>query len=540
MKKLKVFLIAVLMASGLSAQNLVNNGDFSVMATNSPCLLGTGFDKGRPDDWWDKTTNPSLLPRSESPDYYHTCSPVGQRHPSNNARGCADPKSGTAYVGFLAWLKNHPDVSSEYIYHELATALTINQTYNIEFWVSAADNADYNYFVASLGMYLTNNVNDFISGQGPGYHNLAPSVQIPNTFPATNYYTTTNGWQKISGTYKPTVTGVKHILIGNFDPGIAAYDAITNPNSPNIQHRPGTVTGPGETSYYFIDAVSIKPVGQSIPNYDPVISGPNAICFSGSTYTLSNIPPTASVTWTASPSNLITPSSGTGTTANISAVNHNPSQGSITFQINGICDQSSKSQNLTIGHPSEISGSLSGPSTVSISQVAWYSVPSQSQADGTFYWTLPSGFSITSQGNNYRQVQVWIQNGASSGYVQVWKTNNCGNGGAKFKYVTVNGGGGGCPKCVNELIATPNPVVHELDIKYADKTTGIILDYDEFESRVEYVVTDLYGNVVFSKSSKKTRDKLNLSSIRKGGTYILSAYYGEDLGVEQVRIILER
>ena len=166
MKKLCLLLFCVLIATGLPAQNLVSNGDFSIKAPGSGCLTGgTGFFHGRPDNWWDETTKPlNFMPRGESPDYFHPCAPTGTFSPGNSGKGCADPKTGSAYVGILAWTKNHPDVSAEYIYHELATPLTKNQTYYIEFWVSAADNTNFNYFVASLGMYLTNNTNDFGAG----------------------------------------------------------------------------------------------------------------------------------------------------------------------------------------------------------------------------------------------------------------------------------------------------------------------------------------------------------------------------------------
>jgi PKD-like domain len=545
MKKLTVLLIAVLAATDLLAQNLVNNGDFSVKAAGTGCPSYTGFTSGRPDGWWDKATKPQgFLPYAETPDYYHPCAPTGTYNPGSNRIGCADPKSGTAYTGLLAWELNNPNRSSEYIYQELPYELIKNQDYYIEFWVSLADDDEVNYSVASLGMYLTKYPSDFAGAQNRGYHILASSVQIPETFPANNYYTTTNGWQRISGTYTPTVDGVKHILIGNFDPGIEAYDPVTNPNSPNIQYRSTPYNGAGQTSYYFIDAVYIAPANQGVPNLDPVISGPDAICSSGTPpITVSNFPVAASVTWTTSPTNLVTPNSGSGPSADVSAISQS-TQGevTITFQINGVCDQQSVSENFTVGRPSGIVGTMTGPSSVTISQVAWYRVPDESQADGTFYWTLPSGFSITSQGNGYHQVQVWIQNGASSGYVQVWKTNNCGiSGTTRYIYVNVDSGGGGsCPKCIIQSIVTPNPAVNDLSIQYADKKTNITVAYDEFARGVKYVITDSYGNVVFTKSSKKTRDKLNLSSIRKNGTYILSIYYGDGSGVEQVRFVIER
>lgn len=402
----------------------------------------------------------------------------------------------------------------------------------IEFYVRPADINDNNTAVKTLGMYLTADTAD-LSNNLPSelaLHHLVP--QIKDT---AEYYDQVSGWTKISGYFTPSTSGVKHVIIGNFDPEVNNGEGV-------YQLLPGH-SGSSLQSYYFIDAVYIAPANQGIPNLGPAISGPDAICYSGSAVTVSNLPFGSTVTWTTSPSNILTPSSGTGTTANISAVNHFISEeGTVTFQIDGICDQNSISQDFTVGHPSPIIGPFSGPSTVNKGTINnKYSVPAQDVSDGTVVWIRPVGFILQGSWTStypYALFQIGTGSRVSSGYVQIWKNNACGNGGAQFMWVTVEDGG--CDPCTIVIQVTPNPVVNELDIKYADKETTELLTYDEFDLPVEYVVTDYYGNVVFSKSSNKTKHKLSLSSIREGGTYILSAYYGDGSGVEQIRLIIER
>ena len=146
--------------------------------------------------------------------------------------------------------------------------------------------------------------------------------------------------------------GVQHLLIGNFDPGITAYDPVSNPNSPNIQHRPGTATGPGERSYYFIDAVYIAPASQGVPNLDPVVNGSSTLCTSNSTYTLSNYNTLGSVTWQASPSSLFLVSSGSGASAILKAKNTTVNgSATIAFTVQGICDAQTIQKTIWVGKP---------------------------------------------------------------------------------------------------------------------------------------------------------------------------------------------
>jgi len=191
-----------------------------------------------------------------------------------------------------------------------------------------------------------------------------------------------------------------------------------------------------------------------------------------------------------------------------------------------------------IGDPNSVTGSLSGPSSVETGSLVWYSVPSQSQADGTFDWSAPIGFQTISWGDGTRKVQYLIGDKRyRDGWVQVWKTNACGNGGAKVKWVTVTAGGG-CGLC-QIVIMSPNPASTSLNISYLDRETSESLDAEEFDEERTYLISDLQGNAVKSFSSYKTNLEVNLTDIIKGGIYILNIVHGS-LGTDQYRFIIDK
>jgi len=132
---------------------------------------------------------------------------------------------------------------------------------------------------------------------------------------------------------------------------------------------------------------------------------------------------------------------------------------------------------------------------------------------------------------------VWIQSYAQSGYVQVWKTNVCGNGGAKYKYVTVTTGGG-CGICPITQ-TSPNPASDRIDISFIDRETNQMIAKQNFEEPREYVITDFMGTVVLSYQSKQTKLKLDISQVKREGVYVLNIKHGS-LGTDRYRLIIER
>jgi hypothetical protein len=133
---------------------------------------------------------------------------------------------------------------------------------------------------------------------------------------------------------------------------------------------PGTLTNTGVTLHTFVYEV-VNVLGQSLgwypttpanvtfaytvlgvptPNYS--VAGPNTVCSSGSNanaaFTLQNVPAGAAVTWTAS-SNL-TPASGSGTTAIVSAVSGATGNGWVEFTpVFNTCPTLPVRRNVTVG-----------------------------------------------------------------------------------------------------------------------------------------------------------------------------------------------
>lgn len=214
-------------------QNVVTNGSFEIKEPNTGCPNQTGFSNGRPQGWFAPTTN------GFTPDYYFPCAAPGSAwYPGSNIIGCEYPLQGQAYAGFLAQQVFSdgfvPTFGSEYISQQVS--LTANQQYNVEFYVSLADGTNTNAnntAVKKLGMFFLTPGGSLAPGAVKGLHHLIP--QIPNTFPAANFYTSAGGWTKISGNFTPSASGAWTIVIGNFDSNLNQTTVLNNPNT---QHPP--------------------------------------------------------------------------------------------------------------------------------------------------------------------------------------------------------------------------------------------------------------------------------------------------------------
>lgn len=205
-------------------------------------------------------------------------------------------------------------------------------------------------------------------------------------------------------------------------------------------------------------------------------------------------------------------------------------------------------KSIWVGNPGSV-GTISGSNAVSQGQWVYYSVSSSIPNNGIYDWTLPTSgqpclppstncwyFLYGGDGLPYAQVSV----GSSSGLVQVKRVNSCGSGPTSYKYVNVNsggGGGGGC--CITPAFVSPNPASNELSIQFKNESTNLQVAETDFGYEVEYTLTDFMGNIVFSKTSKKTKQKLNLSRVREEGIYVLTIKHG-DKGSEQHRIVIDR
>ncbi len=242
--------------------------------------------------------------------------------------------------------------------------LTAGQQYYVEFYVfNAQGNNPNNIFPSTaysrrIGAFFTPSQAGLSANQINGLNNTSvTNPQIPNTFPAQTPYNAT-GWQKISGYFTPNQTTNWTMVIGNFDPGMNSL--ITDPCPPYTAQVANPEVflksqGCGQyvASYYYVDAVTVIPAGQTPPSYAPTISGNISVCSNSSTtYTLNNIPFGATPTWSVTPTNLFSgATSSSGALATLLAASGLNGKATLTYTLTGPsgCGNNQVSKTIAIG-----------------------------------------------------------------------------------------------------------------------------------------------------------------------------------------------
>lgn len=508
-------------------QNLVTNGSFETKAPGTGCPFQTGFGSGHPTGW-------SVPFNGFTPDYFFPCdSPGSAWYPGSNSQGCEYPLNGQSYTGLLAMQVSFDqstntfavhNAGSEYMMQTLSTNLTAGQQYYVEFWVSPgspgarSSSLANNAFVKTLGMFFTRSLPDLQTGAIKGLNHLIP--QVPNTFPAASFYTNTNGWTKISGTYTPSVSAQYHIVIGNFDSGL-------NATPPNPSSQP-TIQNGARQSYYYIDAVTIIPFNQTRPDYTLSMTGTSLVC-SNSTYTIQNQPFGTTITWTQS-SNL-TPISGQGTTnytvAPINGTVIGP--GFVQATLSGVCSGSNVvlRRDVWMGQP-----------TIT------YHPPGYNPCFDNPYYEGPAVPGLTYQWS-VDNPNVWFTSGTGNVNAVVISIN------PEYFNITLTISGGGCqtsatlssytpgyycqcfsdPSCggFGGFSASPNPANTELTIEAKEKSNH--------PKEYEISILDHLGNSKKKVNAKNNSTTLDVSTLPEG-TYYLHIKYMD--AIETKRIVIKR
>lgn len=210
---MKHFLLALAFSPlALSAQSLILNWDFE---DSLQCPSGSGAFVNYVADW----TKPSW----GSADYFYTGCPM--------APNDEPPYSGNAYGGIIVY---DPANIREYMTGHLDTALTAGLTYNVSFWVCL--NSSCMQAINEIGAYFTstniynNNANPII---------LTPQIQ------GSTPYTSTNGWQLVTGSFTAT-GGELYCIIGCFV-------------ADSVMTRTTVATSGWGDIYYYIDDVCVTP-----------------------------------------------------------------------------------------------------------------------------------------------------------------------------------------------------------------------------------------------------------------------------------------
>ncbi len=172
--------------------------------------------------------------------------------------------------------------------------------------------------------------------------------------------------------------------------------------------------------------ISSKTISISLYDTPPTISGGAVVCTTASNYYLNNVPTQQTVTWSVTPSYLVSTASDSGTTANISAANSSSiGPATITFTVSGCSLSEPFSKNVWIGKPS-VSG-ITGQTNPMTYDPVGYTVQADYRSIPTSYnWALvPSWGGNLYDGNLSTCHVVFYEPGPF--HLSVYVQNACGS-----------------------------------------------------------------------------------------------------------------
>src|SRR5690606_6558864 len=241
----------------------------------------------------------------------------------------------------------------------------------------------------------------------------------------------------------------------------------------------------------------------------PLISGPDVLCSSNS-YTLQDLPPGTTATWTASPSHLFSVGSGTGVTANLGPGAAASGQGTLTFTISGSCGTVQVSKQVWVGKALPSPTFSQGPYEMAVNTVHNFYVNSVPTATNYQWRVYPSGNEwIRSNGNSGITLSI---SAAGSYSLEVDITNPCGVIGLET------------PVDVSLFSALftvyPNPASEELHIEMIpsekpEKQGVDVLDHTVYEIKL----FDPSGIELHSQVASDTKVTLNVRHLDNGFYY---------------------
>ena len=240
------------------------------------------------------------------------------------------------------------------------------------------------------------------------------------------------------------------------------------------------------------------------------ISGPDVLCSSNS-YTLQDLPPGTTATWTASPSHLFSVSSGTGVTANLGPSAAASGQGTLTYTISGSCGTVQVSKQVWVGKALPSPTFIQGPYEMAVNTVHNFYVNPVPTATNYQWSVYPSGNEwIGSNGNSGITLSI---SAAGSYSLEVDITNPCGVIGLETP-VDVS--------LFSALFtAYPNPASEELHIEMIpsekpEKQGVDVPDHTAYEIKL----FDPSGIELHSQVASDTKVTLNVRHLDNGFYYI--------------------
>jgi hypothetical protein len=264
-----------------------------------------------------------------------------------------------------------------------------------------------------------------------------------------------------------------------------------------------------------------KTIPLEVIHPDRKVQGPTAICPTAAKefFLEQPLPPSSTTTWVATPANLATPSSGSGTSATVAGALGAQGFGKMTFTVNNQCGTASRYKDFYAGVPASgeiLINGLPGPFT-------WlcpndrYSIVFNSSTVGNplaeerYDWVVDPGLTIVGgQGTPSIAAESPVIGGGVfyetyNGTINLTISNECGQTVVQVPFTIRDCGGLGNPA---RATIRPNPATQRVDLQ--------ILSSDGQpapETETNYIrVVSQYGNLMVTQETLASASHFDVSS----------------------------
>jgi hypothetical protein len=260
--------------------------------------------------------------------------------------------------------------------------------------------------------------------------------------------------------------------------------------------------------------------GDPIP--DAILeNGP--VCNSGKSFSLNrDLPSGTSASWSASPTQLFTNTSSTGSSFSTAWDGSGSGSGTITATLSGDCGSVDVEKEVWLGPPLQ-------PTIIPLTYIygggeATFRAYLEESEASTYNWSVMGGSIIRGQGTGHLSVMVYP---APYLNLQVSAGNACGTGPLAFKSFDVSNGGG--PASVDDFSVHPNPADHKFTVSLEGaKQTG---NTEAFE----YLLYNDRHQMVRRIKTTDVSVEINVADL-ESGIYFLNIVAGDKILKRKIEI----
>ena len=316
-------------------------------------------------------------------------------------------------------------------------------------------------------------------------------------------------------------------------PQIQEYNLTYNPNG-NVITTPevfgatsyqwetsnGTIVGSGSSATLFSDCssvIKVRAYNENCEIYSPydteilninygTISGPSLVCSSGSTFSVSNLPPGALVDWSCTSTNnnlTIDPTSGYAY-----ATSSTPGPATITVNVATNCGGVTlPAKTVWVGVPlvSYITDPAGGSNPFN-----FYAMPSPNYSTTDYYTWIVSPY-------GYANIYSWMDHAEITFpepmcyRIEVQATNACGCSDLVYKYFNYYG----------DYLMSPNPASNEVEITISTgEAEGSKSANWSSDDAYTVTVLDIYGTVKIQKKNSGNKFTIPVGSLKDGNYFV--------------------